>query len=235
VNLIKKTYNLIGELSKSNRFINFEIKIVTIKLNNMIKFLSKLFFISILPSSILYLAILYISSLYNIKLSLVVRDLAQTCGYPIGVGMISNIGILLWGATASICLFTAFFENINRESSKLLLLGGLFSGLLCIDDFFLLHDRYMGQDFLNLTYLAISIFLLVRFRTILKKIGLFNLVISILFLGLSIFFDGVIQQIFDQSYDITQLIEEGFKFLGITCWLNFWCKAASHKLKFRKS
>ena len=201
----------------------------------MIKFPSKLFYTSILPSSILYLAILYISNLYDIKLSLVVRDLAQTCGYPIGVGMISNIGILLWGATASICLFTSFSKYISRESSKLLLLGGGFSGLLCVDDFFLLHDRYIGPDFLNLTYLAISIFLLVRFRKILKSIGLFNFVISILFLGSSIFFDGVIQQIFDQSYELTQLIEEWFKFLGITCWLNFWCKASSYALKFGKN
>ena len=198
----------------------------------MIKFPNKLFYISILPSAILYLAILYISNFYNIKLSLVVRDLAQTCGYPIGVGMISNIGILLWGAAASICLFTTFLEGINRESSKLLLLGGIFSSLLCIDDLFLLHDRYIGPDFLNLTYLAISIFLLVRFRRILKIIGLFNLLISILFLGLSVFFDGVIQQIFNQSYELTQLIEEGFKFLGISCWLNFWCKASSYALKF---
>ena len=201
----------------------------------MIKFPSKLFYISILPSAILYCTILYISNLYNIKLSLVVRDLAQTCGYPIGVGMISNIGILLWGAAASICLFTASSENVNKDSSKLLLLGGLFSGFLCIDDFFLLHDRYIGPDFLNLIYLATSIFLLVRFQTILKKVGLFNLVISILFLGLSIFFDGVIQQIFNQSYELTQLIEEGFKFLGIACWLNFWCKASSYALKFSKS
>ena len=203
--------------------------------NNMIKFPSRLFYISILPSLILYLAILYISNFYNIKLNLVVRDLAQTCGYPIGVGMISNIGILLWGAASSICFFTTFSESINRALSKLLLLGGLFSGLLCIDDFFLLHDRYVGPDFLNLTYLAISIFLLVRFRMILKKIGIFNLVISILFLGLSIFFDGVIQQIFNQSYELTQLIEEWFKFLGIACWLNFWCKASSYALKFGKS
>ena len=121
----------------------------------MIKFPIKLFYFSILPSSILYLAILYISNIHNIKLSLVIRDLAQTCGYPIGVGMISNIGILLWGAASSICFFTTFSESINRELSKLLLLGGLFSGLLCIDDFFLLHDRYVGPDFLNLTYLAI--------------------------------------------------------------------------------
>ena len=201
----------------------------------MIKFPSKLFYISILPSSILYLAILAISQLHDIKLSLVVRDLAQTCGYPIGVGMISNIGILLWGAAASICLFTTFSVKINSDISKLLLLGGGFSGLLCIDDFFLLHDRYIGPDFLNLTYLAISILILVRFKRILKKIGLFNLVISILFLGLSIFFDGVIQQIFNQSYESTQLIEEWFKFLGIVCWLNFWCKASYYALKFSKS
>ena len=201
----------------------------------MIKFPNKLFYVSILPSTILYLAILFISNFYNIKLSLVVRDLAQTCGYPIGVGMISNIGILLWGAAASICFFTTFSESINRESSKLLLLGAIFSSLLCIDDLFLLHDRYIGPDFLNLTYLTISIFLLVRFRRILKIIGLFNLIISILFLGLSIFFDGVIQQIFNKSYELTQLIEEGFKFLGIACWLNFWCKASSYALKFSKS
>ena len=128
----------------------------------MIKFPIKLFYISILPSLILYLLILYISNLHNIKLVLVVRDLAQTCGYPIGVGMISNIGILLWGAASSICFFTAFSKSINREESKLLLLGGLLSGLLCIDDFFLLHDRYIGPDFLNLTYLSISIFLFSR-------------------------------------------------------------------------
>ena len=149
--------------------------------------------------------------------------------------MISNIGILLWGAATSICLFTTFSENINGELSKLLLLGGLFSGLLCIDDFFLIHDRYVGPDFLNLTYLTISIFLLVRFRMLLIKIGIFNFLISILFLGLSIFFDGVIQQIFNQSYELTQLIEESFKFLGIVCWLNFWCKASSYAFKFGKS
>tara|TARA_Y100001978_G_C23543255_1_gene360828 strand:+ start:12 stop:614 length:603 start_codon:yes stop_codon:yes gene_type:complete len=198
----------------------------------MIKVPSKLFYISILPFSILYLAILFISNFYNIKLSLVVRDLAQTCGYPIGVGMISNIGILLWGAATSICIFTAFIEKINKELSKLLLLGGIFSGLLCIDDFFLLHDRYIGPDFLNLTYLSISIFLLISFRRILKKIGFFNLVISILFLGLSVFLDGVIQQLFNQRYELVQLFEEGFKFIGIACWLNFWCKASYFALKF---
>ncbi len=135
----------------------------------MIKFPSKLFYISILPSAILYLAIIYLSNLYNIKLILVVRDLAQTCGYPIKVGMISNIGILLWAAAAAICFFTTCSEGINRVSPKLFLLGGVLSSLLCIDDFFLLYDRYVGPDFMNFTYLTISFFLLVRFQAILKK------------------------------------------------------------------
>ena len=199
----------------------------------MIKFPVRLFFYSILPFSIIYILILYISNLYEIKLSLVIRDLAQTCGYPIGVGMISNIGILLWGAAAAISLFVSSVEKVDRETSKLLLLGGLFSTLLCIDDFFLLHDRYIGPDFLNATYLIITVFLIFKFRKVLINIGLFTLVISILFLGLSVFFDGVIQQLFIKNYEYTQLVEEGFKFLGIACWLNFWCKASHYALKFK--
>ena len=34
---------------------------------------------------------------------------------------------------------------------------------------------------------------------------------------------------------IPKLKEEGFKFIGIACWLNFWCKASSHSLKFVNS
>ena len=80
----------------------------------MIKFPSKLFYISILPSSILYLQS-SISYLYDIKLSLVVRDLAQTW-ISIGVGMISNIGILLWGAAIYL-----FIYNILRKSKMIYL------------------------------------------------------------------------------------------------------------------
>ena len=89
----------------------------------MNKIPTKLFYFSILPSAILYIAILFISNFYNIKLSLVVRDLAQTCGYPIGVGMISNIGILLWGAAASICLFTAFQRALIENHPNYFYLG----------------------------------------------------------------------------------------------------------------
>ena len=199
----------------------------------MIKFPIKLFFYTILPSLIIYILVLFVSNSFNIKPELVLRDLAQTCGYPIGVGMISNIGILLWSASAAICLYLSLSFGINQQIYKLLFLGGLFSSVLCIDDFFLLHDRYIGPDFLNLTYLSMTLLLLIKFWKLLVQIGIFNLIISILFLGLSVLFDGIIQQFFKESYEITQIFEEGFKFLGIACWLNFWSKASYYALKLK--
>tara|TARA_B100000401_G_C52806626_1_gene721448 strand:+ start:1930 stop:2535 length:606 start_codon:yes stop_codon:yes gene_type:complete len=199
----------------------------------MIKFPIKLFFYTILPSLIIYILVLFVSNSFNIKPELVLRDLAQTCGYPIGVGMISNIGILLWSASAAICLYLSLSFGINQQIYKLLFLGGFFSSVLCIDDFFLLHDRYIGPDFLNLTYLSMTLLLLIKFWKLLVQIGIFNLIISILFLGLSVLFDGIIQQFFKESYEITQIFEEGFKFLGIACWLNFWSKASYYALKLK--
>ena len=86
----------------------------------MKKNLLNLFYISILPSIIIYLTTIGISNLYEIKPILVIRDLAQTCGYPIGVGMISNLGILLWVSAAAITLFVSISKLGEREISKLL-------------------------------------------------------------------------------------------------------------------
>jgi len=186
------------------------------------------------PSIFVYFITIGLSSFYEINPLLVVRDLAQTCGYPIGVGMVSNIGILLWASSAAITLFVSTSKFAEKEVSKLLLMGGIFSAVLCVDDFFLLHDRYLGPDFLNITYLSMTIFMLIKFWKVLLKIGLSPLIISLFFLGLSVFFDSIVQQFYSNRYDLIQLYEELFKFLGIACWLNFWCHASLYSIKFRK-
>ena len=109
--------------------------------------LRNLLFYAILPSLAVYFCVLTFSSFYGIEPGLVIRDLIQTCDYPIGVGMISNLGVLLWGFAGSICLFCSNKNIIHRNSwRKFLLMGGILSLFLCIDDFFLLHDRYISQD-----------------------------------------------------------------------------------------
>ena len=193
-----------------------------------------LFYISILPSIIIYLITIGISNLYKIKPILVIRDLAQTCGYPIGVGMISNFGILLWGSSAAITLFVSISKLAEREVSKLLLMGGIFSTILCLDDFFLLHDRYIGPDFLYVSYISMTILMSIKFWKFILRIGLLPILFSLFFLSLSIFSDSTLQQLFSKNYESIQLFEEGFKFLGIACWLNFWWNASIYSTKLKK-
>ena len=194
-----------------------------------------LLYISIVPSIVVYFLTIGFSYFYKINPILVVRDLAQTCGYPIGVGMISNIGILLWASSGAITLFVSISKLAERDIAKLLLMGGIFSSILCVDDFFLLHDRYVGPDFLNITYLTMTILMLIKFWKVLLKIGLLPIIISLLFLSSSVFFDSILQQLLSENYGLIQLYEEFFKFLGIACWLYFWSNASIYSINLKKN
>tara|TARA_B100001250_G_C19767744_1_gene775586 strand:+ start:530 stop:1138 length:609 start_codon:yes stop_codon:yes gene_type:complete len=187
---------------------------------------------SIIAPIFLYVSIIGLSSSFGIESILVIRDLAQTCGYPIGVGLISNLGILMWSASASVALFTSLSGLIEKnENSNFLLLGGILSLILCLDDFFLLHDKYIGPDFLYITYSIIGIYMLIKFRKIIINIEFSTFIISVCSLALSILFDTYIQGMFPGKYINVQLLEEGFKFIGIVCWMNFWWKASIKSLR----
>ena len=51
---------------------------------------------ALIPALLVYVASLSLSGLAGIKGQLVLRDLAHTCGTPAGVGLLSNLGYLLW-------------------------------------------------------------------------------------------------------------------------------------------
>ena len=187
---------------------------------------------SIIAPTFIYLSIIGLSSSFGIESALVIRDLAQTCGYPIGVGLISNLGILIWSASASISLFSSLSGLVKkRENSNLLFYGGILTLILCIDDFFLLHDKYIGADFLYITYSIIGLYILTNFRKLILEIDFLSFIVSVICLSLSIAFDKGFQEIFPNHYINIQLYEEGFKFVGIICWMNFWWKASLKSLR----
>ena len=195
---------------------------------NILIFLSS----SIVAPIIIYTSIIVLSIANGIEPILVIRDLAQTYGAPILIGLISNLGVLMWAASASIALFSSLSGLIgNREKSNFLCLGGILTCVLCLDDFFLLHDRYIGPDLLYTTYSIIGIYILIKFRKIIIEINFLAFISSVFFLGLSIIFDKFFQAIFAENYLNVNLLEECFKFTGIACWLNFWFKASRNSLK----
>ena len=187
---------------------------------------------TLLPAVVLYAVALIWSDAEGISAKFVLRDLAQSCDAPLGKGFLSSVGYLLWMAAAAIALFAASTRQIqgsvvNRQFG---FCGGGFSLWLCLDDMFLVHDRYLGEAFLYVTYAVFTGLLLFRFRGPLRRFGGDSFLLAVVLLGASVLTDAL-QGLWPDSYETVQIVEEGFKFLGIAAWLSFWCHYVSASSK----
>lgn len=190
--------------------------------------LRRVLLLALLPALVVYVLALVLSGAAGIRTQLVIRDLAQTCDTALGVGFLSNLGYLLWIAAAAIALFTALsgVVPLRGRVQQLLLCGGGFSLLLCLDDMFLLHDRYIGSTFLYCLYAVFALLILFRFRRQVQALGGGSFLLAVVLLGLSVVIDQL-QDLIPVPYARLQLVEEGAKFLGIATWLAFWSQAAA--------
>lgn len=190
--------------------------------------LRRVLLLALLPALVVYVLALVLSGAAGIRTQLVIRDLAQTCDTALGVGFLSNLGYLLWMAAAAIALFTALsgVVPLRGRVQQLLLCGGGFSLLLCLDDMFLLHDRYIGSTFLYSLYAVFALLILFRFRRQVQALGGGSFLLAVVLLGSSVVIDQL-QDLIPVPYARLQLVEEGAKFLGIATWLAFWSQAAA--------
>ena len=105
---------------------------------------------AVVPAAILYAVALVWSGAEGISAKLVLKDLAQSCNAPLVGGFLSSVGYLLWMAAAAIALFAASTRQIQGSvlNHQFAFCGSGFSLWLCLDDMFLVHDRYLGEAFL---------------------------------------------------------------------------------------
>jgi hypothetical protein len=159
----------------------------------------------------------------------IIRDFAQQMHESSFLGFLSSIGTWLWVSSAAI----AFFAFITAPAYKkykykeLLFLLGLFSLLLAIDDFFMIHDRYIDQNICYATYAFLAIALLVRHYKTIIQINGFGFIFAGTLLASSILTD-LIQGYLPFKYSSIQVYEEGFKFVGAGTWLFFIALTASY-------
>jgi|GEM_PF-656483 len=84
----------------------------------------------------------------RIALDFLINDTVVEANVPEYVGAISNIGIFLWIATATVCLFTAFIAKQQQWQSEIVyfyLYGGFLFLFLGLDDAFLFHESLFPQ------------------------------------------------------------------------------------------
>jgi len=107
-------------------------------------------------------------------------------------------------------------------------LAGMLSIILAIDDFFLIHDRYINQNICYLVYAIVASAILIRHNKQILEIEGFAFLVAGSFLALFIFTD-LIQSHIPLRYSYTQVLEEGFKFIGAATWLYFNSRIASFR------
>lgn len=201
-----------------------------------LKIILQCFYKAIIPSLSFFILAFLILFTSGFGIMEILRDPAQQSGASSFLGFLSNIGVWLWVSSASICFFSILFNAsfFNKSHRELLLLMGLFTLLLGIDDFFMIHDRYVNQKICYLTYAVLALLIIVRHqRLIFKKEG-FSFLLAGFFLALSIGTD-LIQSRIPFSYQYVQIVEECFKFLGAATWLYYNCGLGSISLTTLKS
>ena len=187
--------------------------------------MNKPFLLLLLATSSYFLAIFYALSTDNNALFLI-RDTAQLCGGDSYWGLFSNFGIILWSVASGIAIFATYVNKERRDNEYYLLLsGGLLSGFLAIDDLLMLHETLGFERIMFLLY-ALAAAILARIIYLNQKsLDLTLFISAAALLGSSIMID-LIQGHIPLSYQYSQIIEEGAKFLGILMWACFWVKAS---------
>ncbi|MRU16667.1 hypothetical protein FDP25_14595 [Roseovarius sp. A21] len=116
------------------------------------------------------------------------------------------------------------------DHRNLVKLAGHFSLVLAVDDFFLIHDRYIAEGIIIPLYAIFVIYLLVRHRGTILSVDGFAFFLAGGLLFMSVLVDAV-QELMPVSYGLSQTFEEGFKFMDGAAWLYFCTRMAAYRLQ----
>jgi len=171
------------------------------------------------------------SAMTSIPLRRLMLDPTEVTQVPFYTGIMANLGILLWAAAASICLFISIFlaQMVGKAWKNFFLVSGLLTLLLLLDDLLRIHDEifplYLGikGDVLGIGYVLLMVVYLLRFRTLIVQYPYAFLVMALGFFGVSVAIDVApsgLKHLFAEA-DIV-FFEDGAKLLGIANWLAYF-------------
>lgn len=171
------------------------------------------------------------SATTSIPLRRLMLDPTEVMQVPFYTGIMANLGILLWAAAASICMFIAIFlaQLVGKAWRDFFLVSGLLTLLLLLDDLLRLHDEilpvYLGikGDFLGIVYVLLIVLYLLRFRTLILQYPYTFLVLALGLFGVSVAIDVAptgLKDLFPVADVI--FVEDGAKLLGIANWIAYF-------------
>ncbi len=186
-----------------------------------------------LPTFIILAIFAVTSALTDVSMSKFTRDPAAIMEINPFFGIISNIGVLLWCASATICFFgAALLRGIDKKNFFFFLVSGLITIVLLLDDLFLFHEMILPEYFhipekvTYAGYVTIILVYLVRFGKTIFETEFLLFFFALGFLGLSIVVDFLPSSWLPWHH----LFEDGFKLFGIASWLGYFAKTCSQEI-----
>lgn len=145
------------------------------------------------------------------------------------LGIVSTIGILLWVATAAVCVFAALMlhaQGANRRLWEFAAMAGLLTAWLALDDAFLVHENIAPK--LGIPQTAVLLFIAVFAMAYVAKCWRVIVSLDAAMFGLAVGFLAAsvgIDVVHVSTSDLHFLAEDGAKFAGIVCWSCFHLSA----------
>ncbi len=155
---------------------------------------------------------------------LTAAELSEDCCHSY-YGFVSNLGNIIWSATAAICIFAAVLMYLSGNSRQYLMFAlsaGLLTGLLALDDTFMLHEVILPSFGIpqNVVLASYAIFALLHVFSSWRVI-MSNDYWILLIGGGALFTSVFIDVVFHSLAPIIVYLEDSAKFFGIFCWASF--------------
>jgi hypothetical protein len=161
------------------------------------------------------------------------RDPAATTGAKFYIGVLSNIGALLWCATATTCLlgWAALRKTAHhREVAAFLRGAGVLVSLLGLDDFFMLHEVVyprlgLEEGAVVALYGAGLLGLVMRYRSVILESDLLLLLIGATLFVASVLVDGFVPD--------STAFEDIPKVSAVLVWLSYFWRLSLERINSR--
>jgi len=161
----------------------------------------------------------------NVSFAFLSRDIVSIGDLPAYAGFMSQLGVILWFAAATVCIIGAKVLAVQQRFlnfQQFLWFSGLLTILLGLDDAFLLHERFlpnMGipEKVIMTFYGSIVAAYACRFLHTILSTQYVVLVSALMFFGVSISLD-----LFPIANIDPYLFEDGAKMVGIIAWFVYF-------------
>lgn len=166
------------------------------------------------------------------------RDPAAIVNTGPWIGLFSNIGVFIWWIAAVVAVFTALVLRRvpgQRRTVYFFLAWGVLSGILALDDFFMIHEWVvptylpLSDNFLFVVYFLVIGAMLIYFRREILQSRYPVLLLAFACVGLSTIIDVLGFEWFIRqgvptrlAWNLEFVVEDGLKLVAIIAWTHYF-------------